>query len=105
MKAYNELDYHEQKEVASWFATWLHMYTREVIIHVLEQRDEILANDFVVNLLKELHERTIKEDADFTDSMRHLLGNFDNFKEFDPHNHVLEHSKSYRDILYDMYIR
>ena len=105
MKAYNELDYHEQKVVASWFATWLRAYTHEVIIRVLEQRDEILANDFAMNLLKELHERSIKEHEDFSRSMDNLLANFDTFKEYDPHNHVLEHSKSYRDILHDMYIR
>ena len=33
-----------------------------------------------------------------------LLENFEEFKQYDTHSHILTHSKSYRDILYDMYI-
>lgn len=32
-------------------------------------------------------------------------GEFETFKQYDPHNHPLTHSHSYRDILHDVYIK
>lgn len=104
MKKTNELTFTEKKEIAKLLGNWLSMYTQEVVMHVMEKRDEIINNEFTMNLLKELKEREDKERDEFADSISSLLGDFDTFKQFDPHNHVLTHSKSYRDILYDMYI-
>ena len=105
MKKFAELNYNEQEEIAELFATWLKNYTHEVIIKVMEKREEIINNEFTMNLLRELKTRTEEEGKDFGRSIRNLLGNFDTFKEYDPHNHPLTHAKSYRDILHDMYIK
>lgn len=95
----------EQREVAELFGTWLRRYTHKVIKSVMEQADEILNNEYAMKLLRELHERETKERSEFTDSMRSMLVDFDTFGEYDPHNHCLTHSDSYRDVLYDMYIK
>lgn len=105
MKEFATMEWNEQKEIANIFANWLKLYTHEVIVKVLEKRNEIINNDFAMNLMRELYDRETKERDEFTDSIRSLLNNFETFSEFDPHNHALTHSKSYRDVLYDMYIR
>lgn len=105
MKQWSELTGAERTNVTDLFTNWLKDYTNEVIMEVLKKRDEILTNDFAFNLLCELYNREEKEFDDLTHSINNLLNNYDTFKEFDVHNHPLEHSKSYRDVLYDMYIR
>ena len=105
MKTFNDLTIDERREIIGLFANWLKSYTHAVIVTVMEKRDEILNNEFAMNLLKELKSREEEEKEDFTMSLEHLFSNFDTFKEFDPHNHPLTHASSYRDILYDMYIQ
>ena len=100
-----ELSLEERNEITELFANWLQPYTHEVIVRVMEKREEIINNEFAMNLLRELKTRSEKEEKDFAHSVGHLLFSFDDFKEFDPHNHPLSHAKSYRDILHDMYIR
>lgn len=105
MKNFDEMTIKEQQEITVLFANWLKHYTHEVIIQVMEKRDEIINNDFAMNLLIELNEREEKEAKEFAHSIGHLLGEFDTFKEYDPHNNPLTHAASYRDVLYDMYIK
>lgn len=105
MKKYNELKLNEQKEIAELFAYWLNGYTQEVINNVMVKAEEIINNEFAMNLLRELKVRGEKEKEDFKHSIGNLLGEFETFKQYDPHNHPLTHSNSYRDILHDMYIK
>lgn len=101
---FEELEYTEQKEVIELFANWLKHYTHEVIKNVLARRDEIISNDFSMNLLRELKIRDERESKDFTSSLGFMMKDFDQFSKFDPHTHATTHASSYRDILYDMYI-
>ena len=103
MKKFEELEFEEKKEITLLFANWLKDYTHEVIVKVISRRDEIINNEFAMNILKELKDREEKEEKDFAHSIGNLLGEFDTFKKYDPHKHVLTHSSSYRDILRDMY--
>jgi hypothetical protein len=105
MKKFNELDYSEREEVSQLFANWLKDYTHEVIVKVLEKREEIMSNEFTMKMLKELNERESREAIEFQSSISQLLENYDYMKRFNPHNHCTTHSKSYRDVLYDMYIK
>ena len=105
MKNYNELEYSEREEIKVLFANWLKHYSHEVIVSVFEKRDEIINNEHTMNLLKELCRRDRMEADDFENTIDMLFRNYDDFKEFDPHNHSLTHAGSYRDILYDMYIK
>lgn len=105
MKKFEELSLNEQKEIVELFANWLNGYTHEVVVKVMKQADEIINNEFAMNLLKELKEREEYEYRDFSYSLKSLITNFDDFKEYDVNNHPLQHSKSYKDILHDMYIK
>lgn len=105
MMKFNEMEREEREEIANIFSTWLKPYTTEIIIKVLEKSDEILSNEFAINMIKELHKREQEEKKEFSNDMARLLIDFDSYKEFNPHNHCLTHSKSYRDVLYDMYIK
>lgn len=105
MTNFNELSADKRHRIVLLFSNWLKNYTHEVIVRVLNKRDEIINNEFAVELLEQMYQREQKEATEFQNSMQNLLDDFDTFKEFDPHNHVLEHSGSYRDVLYDMYIR
>jgi len=105
MKKFEELNYSEQREVSKMFANWLGCYTHEVIVKVLAKRDEILNNDFAMGLIKELKGRDDAERKEFAESIEFMMKDFEGFSKFDPHNHALSHAKSYRDVLYDMYIK
>lgn len=105
MKKFEEMTREERDEVVLLFTNWLKQYSHEVICRVMVKRDEIINNEFAMNLLRELKERQEEEFKDFNHSIENLLENFDTFKEFNPHSHPLTHAGSYRDILHDMYIK
>ena len=105
MKRYNEMTWEEKQEVAALFANWLQRYTHECILRAMERREEIINNEFAMMLLKELKVREEAEQKDFGHSIGSLLNDFETFKEYDPHIHCTTHAGSYRDILYDMFIR
>lgn len=105
MKRFEELKIEEKKEIRAYFTTWLSEYSYEVINKVMAQAEDIINNDVAMMLLKELHERTQEEKIDFERSIGLLLDNYDIYKEYNPHNHPLTHADSYRNVLYDMYIK
>lgn len=105
MKKFEDMRCEEQEEIAGLFANWLRPYTHEVIVKVLEKRDEILNNEFAMNLIKELKKRSDSELKEFDLRIECMLVDYEGFAKFDPHNHALSHSKSYRNVLYDMYIK
>lgn len=105
MKEFMHLSFDEQTETADLIANWLRPYTHEVIVKVLERRDEIISNEFTMNLLRELKKRQEDEHRNFNRSIFSLMDDFDTFSKYDPHNDALSHAGSYRDVLYDMYIK
>lgn len=105
MKHFNELPLEERNETVELLAYWLQSYTHEVITNVLCRVNEIINNEFAMNLLKELKARSEEEHFDFMHSIGNLCYDFDTFRKYDPHSHPITHAKSYRDILYDMYIK
>lgn len=105
MKTWNDLTLAARESTAILFANWLKPYTHDVIVKVMKRRDEIINNEFAMNLLHELRLRDHKEEKEFYENITWLFNSFDANKEYDPHNHPLTHAGSYRDILYDMYIR
>ena len=103
MKKLNEMTKNERDEIVLLFANWLKDYS-QVVVQVIEKRDEIINNEFTMNLMRELKAREETEEKDYNNSIARLLMCFDGFKEYDVHNHPITHANSYRDILYDMYI-
>lgn len=100
---YNEMNYEQRDEIAELFESWLGMYTEEVIAQVAKRTDEIINDDFSMNLIRELKVRQDKEKEERIRDFAYILGRADG-TTFGVHNHSLTHSKSYRDVLYDMYI-
>ena len=105
MKKFESMEHSEKNEVTKLFADWLRPYTHEVIVKVIAKRDEIISNDFAMGLMKELQKREAEERVAFDRSIDFMMIDFEGFSKFDPHNNALSHAKSYRDVLYDMYIR
>lgn len=105
MKKIKDMGLDERKEICELLANWLEPYTGEVVVKVMAKREEIINNEFTMMLLTELKAREDKERTEFLHSIGSLFSVYDNYKEYDPHNHPLEHAKSYRDVLYDLYIR
>lgn len=105
MKKYEEFSFDERTEIKALFANWLEEYTHEVIKKVMAKSEEIINNEFAMNMLRELATRENKELHHFTDDIGNMLNDYETFKDFNPHNHVLEHSEAYRMVLYDMFIR
>lgn len=105
MIIFNELSFEERAKIRDLFATWLKPYTHEVINKVMERSQEIINNDTAMMLLRQLQEREKNSSKDFNINIGLLLEDFKSFSEFNPHNNPLQHPDSYRDILYDLYIR
>lgn len=105
MKKFDEMKYEEQEHIVKLFNCWLKSYTQEVVVKVLEKRDEIINNDFTMKLLNELYERTEKENNEYISRFNNLLRHFEWFKTYDVHNNCLTHSSAYREVLYDLYIK
>ena len=103
MKEFELMETKEREEVMELFTNWLKNYTHEVIIKVMERKNEIINNEFAMNLLRELYKREQKENIEFKRSIKSLFCSLDEFRSYDVHSHVLTHSNSYRDILRDMY--
>ena len=96
----------EQRAFAEKLQLWLGEYTQEVFEHVMKNHmEEIINNDFSLKLIDELYERTLKEREDEIRHIEFALGHNDWENLATLHLHPLEHSDSYRNVLYDMYIR
>ena len=102
---FKEMKFTERTEIVELFSVWLKPYKHEAICRVMEQADEIINDERTLDLLRELKTREEKEADDERRSIESLLQDFEVFKEYEVHNHPITHSQSYRDILYDMYIR
>lgn len=90
----------ERQEIAELLTTWLKMYTYEVIKEVMLSADEITSNETTMALLRELKKREEAEHEEFKTSLY-----YGSWVESDPNKCSLLHSDSYRNVLYDMYIR
>lgn len=100
MKKIEEMNHIEREEIAEMLLSWLEDYTDDVINRVIPQIDEIINNETAMFMLKELHLRKKEEkDNHIRDLESHLgVGNFTRWTE-------LTHSRSYGQVLADMYIR
>ena len=106
----NEMNYTEMKEFAEQLNAWLGVYTNECIERVMDKIDQIVENETAMYMIKKLAEGEryqqdernrrfttmldyIKEGKEIPDCFRHIHG-------YDIHN-----TESYRNVLYDMYVR
>ena len=84
-------------------SNWLSKYVDEVIVRVLDKIDEIKNNDVAMFMLDELYERDQIEKKEFQNTIAHALLGTRTSTKF--RFNSLSHADSYRDVLYDMYIK
>ena len=104
---YENANFSEQKIFQRELQTWLGCYTTSVANRVIEKMDDILSNATALKFIHELHERTQIEikGREFDISIALSDEEFRSTNENWLHADTLTHAKSYRDVLYDMYIR
>lgn len=108
MKKLSSLTYEEREQFSVKLQTWLGRYTDTVIQAVAPRFEEIYNDSTAMMLLTELHNRTLREQQDEISTFEMLIlsaAEGEGFEDWQVHNHPLTHAGSYRDILYDMYIK
>ena len=85
-------------------ANWLKNYSSEVVVRVMKNYDTIINDKTTYALLSKLYEKENKEEVDFIIDIKNIV-------EYGVKDETLdmlrigEYSQSYRDVLYDLYIR
>lgn len=92
----------EKQQFAEELNTWLGYYTDEVIEKVMSKIDLIIADKQSRTMIRELHTRTAQEEESMVGSFRWALGGTS--PRLWRHS-ALTHAKSYRDVLYDLWIK
>lgn len=110
MNTLNNITHNERKHFASLLENWLCRYTEEVIAKVYPRFEDIYNTPSTMTLLEELNKREAEERDRMINNLEFALmdageGETESLYIKGIHNHVLTHSDSYRDILYDLYIR
>lgn len=97
--------YEEKEQISQWLGTWLGCYTQEVYNKVAPNLPQIIEDGATLNLLRELHERTQQERDEVKKSIFFDIAFNDKGTPSALHRTVMTHAQSYRDVLYDMYIK
>ena len=85
-------------------ANWLKNYSNEVIVKVMENYEQIINDKTTYNMLYKLYVEENKEDATFINDIEYIVkfGIKDETKDM---LRLGECSRSYREVLHDLYIR
>ena len=85
-------------------ANWLKDYNNEVVVRVMKNYDTIINDKTTYNMLSKLYEEENKEEETFIHDIEYMVkyGIKDETKDM---LRLGEYSRSYRDVLYDLYIR
>lgn len=105
----SEMKLEERKELAELLEAWLSPYVDRVHIKVLNQLPQIVENEMAMKLLRELKARQDQEKEDRARDIEYRFWDLEKGKKIADDVSFgcscLTHSKSYRDILYDLYIK
>ena len=93
-------------EFAKRLSVWLSAYTDIVIEKVMQNIESIRNNETTLQLLENLYQATIAKDHDSEQTFSIMLDCIDS----DRYNYINIHDRyakisSYRDVLYDLYIK
>ena len=85
-------------------ANWLKDYSSDVVVRVMKNYDTIINDSTTLILLSELYQKENKENVNFIHDIEHMVkyGIDDETKDM---LRIGEYSRSYREVLYDLYIR
>ena len=85
-------------------SNWLKNYSNEVVVRVMEKYEQIINDKTTYTMLSKLYEEENKEEETFI----HDIGYMVKYGIKDETKDMLrfgEYSQSYREVLYDLYIR
>ena len=85
-------------------ANWLKDYNNDVVVRVMEKYEQIINDETTYTMLSKLYEEENKEEETFIHDIEYMVkyGIKDETKDM---LRLGEYSRSYRDVLYDLYIR
>ena len=85
-------------------ANWLKNYNNEVVVRVMKNYDTIINDKTTYTMLSKLYEEENKEEETFIHDIEYMVkyGIKDETKDM---LRLGEYSNSYREVLYDLYIR
>ena len=85
-------------------ANWLKNYSNEVVVRVMKNYDTIINDKTTFNMLSKLYKEETNEEETFIHDIEYMVkyGTKDETKDM---LRLGEYSRSYREVLYDLYIR
>ena len=85
-------------------ANWLKNYSNEVVVRVMKNYDTIINDKTSFTMLSKLYQEENKEEETFIQDIEYMVkyGIKDETKDM---LRLGEYSQSYREVLYDLYIR
>lgn len=85
-------------------ANWLKDYSNDVVVKVMEKYEQIINDKTTYNMLSKLYEEENREEVKFILDIKNIVeyGIKDETKDM---LRLVEYSQSYREVLYDLYIR
>ena len=92
------------KEAIKIVANWLKYYSNEVVVRVMEKYEQIINDKTTYTMLSKLYEEENKEEKTFIHDIEYMVkfGIKDETKDM---LRLGEYSRSYREVLFDLYIR
>lgn len=85
-------------------ANWLKNYSNEVVVRVMKNYDTIINDKTTYTMLSKLYEEENKEEETFIHDIEYMV-KFGIKEETKDMLRLGEYSRSYREVLYDLYIR
>lgn len=85
-------------------ANWLKNYSNEVVVRVMKNYDTIINDKTTYTMLSKLYEEENKEEETFIHDIEYMV-KFGITEETKDMLRLGEYSRSYREVLYDLYIR
>ena len=85
-------------------ANWLKNYSNDVVVKVMEKYEQIINDKTTYTMLSKLYKEENKEEETFIHDIEYMVkfGITDETKDM---LRIGEYSRSYREVLYDLYIR
>lgn len=85
-------------------ANWLKDYSNEVVVKVMEKYEQIINDKTTYNMLSKLYEEENNEHETFIHDIDYMI-KFGIKEETKDMLRLGEYSRSYREVLHDLYIR
>ena len=85
-------------------ANWLKYYSNEVVVKVMEKYEQIINDKTTYTILSKLYVEENKEEKTFIHDIEYMVKYGIEEDTLDMLR-ISEHSQSYREVLYDLYIR